>query len=327
VGRRLIKEVLLTVVFAVLGGGTNAASSSKVAPDQPVTLAISRGGGLYIGDRGRNEILEWLPSSGLRIVARTGIDPGGLVATSDGTLYFTQAGRTLNTVIREVTPAGTSRTIAGLHPSCASGSVDSIPAESVLFHGASLSLTPSGALAVDADLCVGKTYEPEHLLLTSSGRFVEEISSVPAVAAVNCGSGVPGRDFHVFACFSGGGHPKELLVVRKDGSSVAYPGFRVGEFTVGDGEVVAAYDVNLVRVTSRRLVSLVTTAELARALHIRSIAIADIYAPTVDARGDIYFVASMSSRSGCQNRILERTAGGAIHQIWASSTSRSNTCG
>jgi hypothetical protein len=96
---------------------------------------------------------------------------------------------------------------------------------------------------------------------------------------------------------------------------------------VGDGEVVATYDGDLVRVTNGRLVPLLTTVELARALHVRSTAIADIYARRVDGRGDVYYVASMLSRSGCQNRVLERTAGGTIHQLRASSTSRNNTCG
>jgi hypothetical protein len=118
-------------------------------------------------------------------------------------------------------------------------------------------------------------------------------------------------------------HPKELLVVRKDGSPVAYPAFRIGDPAVGDGEVVATYDANLVRVTSSRLVPLLTSRELARALHIQSTEIADIYNPRVDAKGAIYFVASVVSRRGCQKRILDRTAGGTIHQI---RTLRDNTC-
>jgi hypothetical protein len=162
----------------------------------------------------------------------------------------------------------------------------------------------------------------------ASGRFVEEISNpVPAVASVSCGRGVPGPGFHAFGCASGGGHPRELLVVRSDGSSVAYPDYRGGDFAVGDGEVVATYDVDLVRVTSSRLVPLLTTGGLARALHIRSTAVADIYAPTVDARGDVHFVASTFSRSGCRNRLLERTISGTVHQIWASSNSRNTVCG
>jgi hypothetical protein len=156
-------------------------------------------------------------------------------------------------------------------------------------------------------------------------------NSVPAIAS-DCGRSVSGRGFRVFACMSGGAraghpHPKELLVFRNDGSSVAYPAFRVGEFAVGDGEVVATYDVNLVRVTSSRLVPLLTSGELARALHVPSTAIMDIYDPRVDAHGDIYFVASVLSlsRPGCQNPLLERTAGGTVRQI-RSSTSRNNIC-
>jgi len=327
-------------------------STSKVEPDQPTALAISRDGDLYISDRGRNEILEWMPPGSLRIVAGTGMTgltgdggpadraeldgPGSLVITPNGTLYFTQAGRHLpvswsggmfNTVIRQITLAGTIRTIAGLDPSCPSGPVQSVPAESALFYGASLSLSPGGALAMDARLCVGNLVDQgfgPNLLLTS-GRFVKDASDpVPAVASVNCGSGVPGQGFHAFGCTSGGGHPNELLVVRSDGSSVAYPVHRGVDFAVGDGEVAATYDGDLVRVTSSRLVPLLTNDELLRALHIQPIA--DIGAPTVDADGDIYFVASVINRSGCQNRILERTTGGTIRQIWASSASRKNTC-
>lgn len=158
--------------------------------------------------------------------------------------------------------------------------------------------------------------------------FVVRSSNGPHGEGADCGKGVAGRGFHVFACMSGGAraghpHPKELLVVRKDRSSVAYPAFRVGELAVGAGEVVATYDVNLVRVTSSRLLPLLTTRELARALHTRATAVMDIYAPTFDARGDIYFVASILSRSGCENRTLERTTGGAIRQI---RTLRSNVC-
>jgi hypothetical protein len=160
-----------------------------------------------------------------------------------------------------------------------------------------------------------------------------EAAGAAAAVAPGCGRSVSGPGFHVFACMSGGAragrpHPKELLVVRSDGSSVAYPAFRVGEFAVGDGEVVATYDIELVRVTSRRLAPLVTSSELARALHVPSTAIMDIYDPRLDARGDLYFVASVSrpSRgSGCRNPLLERTAGGSIRQI-RSSTSRDGIC-
>lgn len=160
---------------------------------------------------------------------------------------------------------------------------------------------------------------------------LKSANSVPAIAS-DCGRNVSGPGFHVFACMSGGAraghpHPKELLVVRNGGSSVAYPAFRVGELAVGHGEVVANYNENLVRVTSSRLVPLLTSGELARALHVQSTAIMDIYDTRVDAHGDVYFIASVlsPSRSGCQNPLLERTAGGTVHQI-RSSTSRNNIC-
>jgi hypothetical protein len=166
----------------------------------------------------------------------------------------------------------------------------------------------------------------------SSTRFVKGISHPASAVASDCGRGVSGQSFRVFACMSAGArvgnpHAKELLVVRSDGSSVAYPAFRVGEFAEGDWEVVATYNIKLVRVTSRRLVPLLTSGELARALHIRSRAIMDIYKPRVGAHGDIYFVASVLrlSRRGCRNQLLERTTGGTIRQI-RSSISRNNIC-
>lgn len=164
----------------------------------------------------------------------------------------------------------------------------------------------------------------------AAGVALKASNSVPAIAS-DCGRSVSGRGFRVFSCMSGGAraghpHPKELLVVRDDGSSVAYPAFRVGEFAVGDGEVVATYNVNLVRVTSSRLVPLLTSGELARALHVQSTAIMDIHDPRVDTRGDIYFVASVlsASHSGCRNPLLELTVG-TVHEI-RSSTSRNNIC-
>ncbi len=341
-----------TAVGMILGLSP-ASGTGKVTPDQPIALAVSRDGDLYIGDRGRNEILEWMPSGGFRVVAGTGVagftgdggpadraevdSPTSLVIAPNRTLYFTQAGRylgptsssggMLNTVIREITPAGTIRTIAGLHPSCPSGAVQSIPAESALFYGASLSLSPAGALAVDANLFVNCSHDQRfgpNLLLTSSGLFIKDTSNpVPAVASVDCGSGVPGQGFQAFGCMSGGGHPNELLIVQSDGGRTAYPDSQELDFAVGDGEVVATFDGDLVRVTSSLLVPLLTNEELLSALHIPPIA--DIGAPTVGSNGDVYFVASII-HSGCQNRILERTTRGTIRQIWASSTSRNNTC-
>jgi hypothetical protein len=155
---------------------------------------------------------------------------------------------------------------------------------------------------------------------------------VPAMAS-DCGGSVSGQGFRVFACMSGGAsvghpHPKELLVVRGDRSFVAFPAFQVGKFAVGDGEVVATYDGDLVRVTSHRLVPLVTQEELSSALQSQTIFIWGLGHIRVDPRGDIYFFASTSIRGryGCQNRSLERLSGGRIRQIWSSSSPPNNIC-
>lgn len=142
----------------------------------------------------------------------------------------------------------------------------------------------------------------------------------PAVAS-GCGKSVSGEGFRVLACMSGGAraghpHPKELLVVRSDGSSVAYPAYGGFDFAVGHGEVIATYDFNLVRVMRSRLVPLLTSGELARALHVRSVM--GIYDLRVDAHGNVYFVASVlrpRRGSGCRDALLERTAGGTLRRI------------
>jgi hypothetical protein len=172
-------------------------------------------------------------------------------------------------------------------------------------------------------------------LVTACGAATHQTAVSTGKVGPECGSGVSGPGFHVFACMSGGAraghpHPKELLVVRNDGSSVAYPAYGGFGFAVGDGEVVAAYDNNLVRVTSRRLIPLVTEDELAGALHrqTKTILIMGFGHLRVDARGDIYFFAStlIHGRHGCQSRYLERLTGGTIRQIRASSTPPNNIC-
>ena len=172
-------------------------------------------------------------------------------------------------------------------------------------------------------------------LVTACGSAIHHSAVSTSAVGPECGSAVSGPDFHVSACMSGGAraghaHPKELLVVRNDGSSVAYPADGGFGFAVGDGEVVATYDDELVQVTSRRLVPLVTEADLAGALHrqTKTILIMGFGHLSVDARGDIYFFVStlIHGRHGCQSRYLERLTGGTIRQIRASSTPPNDIC-
>lgn len=147
-------------------------------------------------------------------------------------------------------------------------------------------------------------------------------SFAPAWAASDCGNGVSGQGFRVFACMSGGAaaghpHPKELLVIRSDGATVAYPAYQVWEPATGDGEVVATYNGSIVRVTSGRLVPLLTYHELSRTLHARLIW--PLGALRITARGAFRFHASFPSGSGhgCLNRVLELTDRGTVRQIRA----------
>ena len=157
----------------------------------------------------------------------------------------------------------------------------------------------------------------------------------PAKPGPECGSGVPGAGFRVYACMSGGAqaghpHPKELLVIRDDGSSVAYRAYGGFGFAVGGGRVVAVHDYSLIRVTSRRLVSLVTRKELASALHVQTKAflIMGFGKLRIDSRGDIDFYVStlIRGRFGCQSRHFVRLTNSRLHELWASSTPPNNVC-
>src|SRR5689334_9403025 len=71
------------------------------------------------------------------------------------------------------------------------------------------------------------------LVVGGAGAAIAAVSHsssdlVPPWVLADCGRGVLGPGFRVFACQSGGAaaghpHPKELLVLRNDSSSVAYP--------------------------------------------------------------------------------------------------------
>jgi hypothetical protein len=168
---------------------------------------------------------------------------------------------------------------------------------------------------------------------TACGAATDRARGTAAELGPECGSGVSGHGYRVFACMSGGldrghPHPKELLVLRNDGSAAAYPTFRLGGLAAGDGKVVAVYGDTLVGVTSRRIVPLVTPRGIAGALHRRAIFVMGYGRLRVDARGDTYFFVSthIRGRYGCQNRSFERGTGGRLRQLWASSSPPNDIC-
>jgi len=338
-------------------GSTAAAAEARAAsalvPKEPASIAVAPHGGLYIADLAREQILERNASGTYSVIAGTGSPgltgdggpatrgelngPGNLLPMSSGALYFTQTGTVkagpggvANTVVREVTPTGVLRTVAGLHPSCPRDHLaTSIPAESALMYGAGLSAGPGGVLEVTAVPCPNATNLGPFLELTASGVLRDNSPDRIGAASVNCGDITEGQGFAVFTCESGGGatafgHPKELLVVRANGSTAAYPGYEVGPLGAGDGEVVAGHNYAVVRVTSYAISVLVSDPELV-GLVSDSYGVAGIIGLAVDQHGDIFVVASLyHDKYGCVTTMTERAVTGALEKLWSA---RGQICG
>ena len=108
------------------GARAEEASARRVAPIRPGALAVAPGGGLYIADDVRNQILERLPNGRFTVVAGNGQrgfsgdggraaeaslnGPAGMVEGSGGTLYFADA---FNNRVRAISRSGTISTGAG----------------------------------------------------------------------------------------------------------------------------------------------------------------------------------------------------------------------
>jgi hypothetical protein len=126
----------------------------------------------------------------------------------------------------------------------------------------------------------------------------------------------------VFTCESGGGatafgHPKELLVVRSNGSTAAYPAYEDGPLAAGDGEVVAGYNYEVVRVTSHGISVLLSYRELVGLVG-DSYGVAGIIGLAVGPHGDLFVVARLyHHKYGCATTIAERAATGVLEKFWS----------
>jgi hypothetical protein len=339
-----LSPVLATGLTAVAAAGARAASA--VVPREPASIAVAPHGGLYIADPAPDQILERSASGSYSVIAGTGPPgltgdggpatrgelngPGSLLPTSSGALYFVQTGTekagpggVANTVIREITPTGVLRTVAGLHPSCPRDhAATSVAAESAWMYGAGLSFGPGGVLEVTANPCPNVSKLGPFLELTVSGELRDNSPDRIGAASISCGGIVEGQGFATFVCDSGGGatafgHPKELLVVRANGSTAAYPAYEDGPLAAGDGEVVAGYNYAVVRVTSHGISVLVSYRQLV-GLVSDSDGVAGIIGLAVDQHGDVFVVASLyHHKDGCATTIAERAASGALERFWS----------
>jgi hypothetical protein len=152
---------------------------------------------------------------------------------------------------------------------------------------------------------------------------------LPAPLAADCGSGVTGAGFTAFGCLSGAGgtkyaHPAELLVLRANGTytgyhdSISEPN-RMARSTTG--EVVAAHNDSIVRVTASALTTLVSQRQLDQ-LFPGSPGQAAINALTVTGSDAVFFRANYYAphAHGCGNIRAELTAGGRLKVLWRSGT-------
>jgi|GEM_PF-6522237 hypothetical protein len=327
-------------------------SAPRVSPEEPVAIAALSDGGLAIADDARNEILERAPSGSYAVIAGTGSagltgdggpavraevnQPSSLLATSSGAVYFVQRGLersksvslvgSISSVIREVAPSGSIRTLAGLHPACPSRrGAGSIPAESALMYSPELSIGPGGVIEVSTTVCPAISLLGPYVELTSAGGLTDNAPDRVAAASVNCSDVTVGAGFLAFVCDSGGGavgegHPKELLVVRANGSTKAYPAWRGGLLAAGHGEVIAAHNDSLVRVTSQAITTLVSDHQLDSLVSDAS-GVAEINGITISHRGDIFMTADLYRHGGgCGAVIVERAASGTLEKLWSAAS-------
>jgi hypothetical protein len=132
---------------------------------------------------------------------------------------------------------------------------------------------------------------------------------------VSCGNSASGPGFTDFVCFSGAGHPKELLVLRDDGTTEAYPAFNIGPITSANGEVVAARNDSVVRVMSHGLKTIASSQTLNRlvsgttTIEVNGIALSnDRY---------IFLITDQEDRKGCTATISEISSSDRVQSLWS----------
>jgi hypothetical protein len=319
-------------LMSVSNTGAKPGSVSLV---QPTSIALVDGN-LYIADPGRQEILKRSPNGGLSVVAGTGIpgfsgdggpatrakidDPADLVALKSGSVFFEQAGPRQGSLIREITPSGVIRTVAGLHPSCAGVAVNatSIAAESAMLKDNPLSVGGDGLLLVAiAQPCPLAHQLGPFLQLSATGKLVDtQLDSSPLIHStlVNCGASASGAGFRAFLCLSGAGHPKELLVLRKDDTTRAYPTFGGGAIASARRQVVAVRDNAVVRVMSHGLETVASGPALKRLVRYPNVP--SIIGLAVSGSGMIFVTTDQVGAKGCTATMSEISSSGRVHVLW-----------
>ena len=334
---------------------------TSASPVDPTSIAVLNGD-LYIADPGRQEILRRSPAGRFSVVAGTGVpgfsgdgglatraridDPDDLVTLRSGSLLFEQGRPGHGGAVREITPSGVIRTVIGLHPSCAGvgPGATSIAANSAAAGGLSVSANGSPLLSPAQPFPLPFPQPCPHarrlgpfLELTRRGELTDiKLDTSPLIHSMllaDCGLEASGSDFTAYACASGAGgtkyaHSAELLVVRNDRFSsypddMSEPNLMASSAT---GEVIAAHNDSIVRLTASALTTLVDERELDQ-LFLDTVGVAGVNGLAVDQSGDVFVVANYyaGDRHGCGDVIAELTTTGRLKPLWRSATGL--TCG
>lgn len=251
---------------------SRSAPGVEIDPKRPESLAFAPGGGLYIADDIRNQILERLPDGRFRVAAGSGTegysgdggpaaeaeidDPGGMAVSSGGTLYFADSG---NDRVRAVSPTGLITTLVGDGQN-SQWVADGTPAlDAALEDPAAVTLSRSGLLYIADSQQVLALQANDTLanILGSQRPLYEGLSRTGSPADNSVANTPSGLAFDSAGdLFVSGVEPKTLLMVTPQGT-IAYPlGTGSNFYTRGVGGVVAAPDGSVLALNESAVVRL-----------------------------------------------------------------------
>ena len=363
--RALIAVAMCAVVAAVgyitvaVSGGPTAARGGKrpagrvaaaaaVVPKDPLSLAVTAGGILYVGDPARHEILKRVPNGRFVVAVGTGVagdsgdggpalrakilTPLSLLATPSGALDIFQGGDTQRTrsgfaaSVRELASDGKITTLVG---NC-SGPLSS---RGAVAHA--MLDTPSGAIGPNGNLylagaraCGAPTSGPV-LELTPAGRLIspafdatlKEQSCLPPSGIAFSASGAL-----YAACDSGAGHGKELLIVAPNRSTKAFAGVypyddEEGLATAPDGTVIAGDYLSVVQLSPHGVRTIINLGYRARHAFLGRIrGIPGSMEPNgvaLDKHGNVYLASTSGFGNGTFTGILELHTNGRVQVLWS----------
>jgi hypothetical protein len=326
-----------------------ASLGARVVPRDPASLAVAADGALYVGDRGRHQVLARLANGQFRVAVGTGVagvsgdggsalraeidNPDALLAGPGGALYIFDDGDTSTTPsgftaeVREVAPDGKIRTVVG---ACSGADATAGARVRAAIETPSGTIGPNGDLYLLGQACGTRASGPV-LELTASGKLVDwpldsvlkEVSCLPPSGIAVSRSGAL-----YAACDSGGGdsgagHGKELLIVEPNGTTKAFPGVypyddEGGLASAPDGTVVVGDYLSVVRATTQTVDPIIDLSK--GSMGAGALGPDSSMEPNgiaVDRHDNIYLAATSGSGNGTFTGIVEIHANGHVHVLWS----------